>query len=241
MSDVTEIIRRLISWIPATERELGLALAAGFIAATAIGGAIRRLRAVEKKLSGGNNRLRPVGTTGRPVRVTKVIDGDTIELEDDRRVRLIGVDCPEARPCEKLDRDAAWTGIPKEDILHEGTLATNRVRELVEGKRVVLEFDPTNEPDHLGSYDRTLAHVWAQEKNGASFLLSRVIVEEGHAIPTETENEHAGRLAEAREKALESGVGRVAVPGGAENRDPLLAQMDRQLEEQIWGESVRST
>lgn len=32
------------------------------------------------------------------VDVKRVIDGDTVELEDGRSVRLIGVDCPDPRP-----------------------------------------------------------------------------------------------------------------------------------------------
>ena len=35
------------------------------------------------------------GQQGELAKVTRIIDGDTIELEDERRVRLIGIDTPE--------------------------------------------------------------------------------------------------------------------------------------------------
>ena len=41
------------------------------------------------------------------IRVTRVIDGDTIQLESGERVRLIGIDTPEARYNPKLVSDAS--------------------------------------------------------------------------------------------------------------------------------------
>lgn len=42
----------------------------------------------------------------RTVTVTKVIDGDTIELDTGEKVRLIGIDTPEKYNSKKLRRDA---------------------------------------------------------------------------------------------------------------------------------------
>jgi micrococcal nuclease len=42
--------------------------------------------------------------------VQRVVDGDTVVLEDGERVRLIGVDTPEVHESEKLRRDAERTG-----------------------------------------------------------------------------------------------------------------------------------
>ncbi len=58
--------------------------------------------------------------------VVRVIDGDTIELEDGRRVRYIGIDTPE-------------TVHPEKDVECYGPEATARNRELVEGKNVELQ------------------------------------------------------------------------------------------------------
>jgi micrococcal nuclease len=62
-----------------------------------------------------------------------VIDGDTIELSDGRRVRYIGVDTPE-------------TVDPSQPVGCFGREASDRNRLLVEGKTVLLEKDVRDRP-----------------------------------------------------------------------------------------------
>ncbi len=69
--------------------------------------------------------------------VTRVLDGDTIEIEGGYRVRYEGIDAPEL-----ADR--------------YGTQAYKTNKELVDGKRVRLEFTES-EPD---LYGRVLAYIW---------------------------------------------------------------------------------
>ena len=69
--------------------------------------------------------------------VTRVIDGDTIEIEGGERVRYIGIDTPEVG----------------EPYYQEATEAN---RNLVEGKRVRLEKDV----DDRDEYGRLLRYVW---------------------------------------------------------------------------------
>ena len=76
-------------------------------------------------------------------KVVRVIDGDTIELEQIGTVRLIGVDTPE-------------TVHPSKPVEYFGKEASAFLRQLVEGKPVQLEYDQ----QHKDRYDRTLAYVY---------------------------------------------------------------------------------
>ncbi|MEV4643641.1 thermonuclease family protein [Saccharopolyspora sp. NPDC049357] len=81
------------------------------------------------------------GTTcfhgGELARVTRVIDGDTVELADRRHVRLLGVDAPEASTCA-------------------GPGATAFTRGKVEGKWVLMYREPGASIDEHG---RELAYL----------------------------------------------------------------------------------
>ena len=81
-------------------------------------------------------------------RVRRVIDGDTIELHDGRRVRYLGIDTPEVRR-----RDGTRLVVDPEPF---GKTATAFNRRLVEGQRVRLELDVQTH-DRFG---RLLAYVY---------------------------------------------------------------------------------
>ena len=86
---------------------------------------------------------------GDPATVTRVIDGDTIEVElggEILDVRLIGIDTPE-------------TVHPTEPVGCYGPAASRFTTTLLEGKDVQLEFDV----ELLDRYGRTLAYVWLGE------------------------------------------------------------------------------
>jgi len=69
--------------------------------------------------------------------VTRVIDGDTVEIEGGYRVRYIGIDTPER------DESYYWEALQAN-------------RDLVEGKKVWLEKDV----EDRDRYDRLLRYVW---------------------------------------------------------------------------------
>lgn len=85
-----------------------------------------------------------LGDRGVVVKVTRVIDGDTVEVNREFRgednVRLIGIDTPEV-----------YGG--KEPY---GPAASNFTTNQLEGRKVALEF----EQERFDSFDRPLAHVW---------------------------------------------------------------------------------
>jgi len=80
------------------------------------------------------------------IKVTRVISGDTIELEDGRIVRYIGIDAPETTYLDK----------PAE---HYGPEATEYNKELVLNQLIHLEYDVVTK-DESG---RTLAYVYTED------------------------------------------------------------------------------
>ena len=77
------------------------------------------------------------------VLISRVIDGDTVELENGERVRYLGIDTPE-------------TVHPSKPVECYGPEASERNKELVEGKIVTLMRDG---PD-TDQYDRLLRYVF---------------------------------------------------------------------------------
>lgn len=111
----------------------------------------------------------PVATrpaTAREARVSRVVDGDTVEAQVDgrrERVRYVGINTPESadpnRPVECYGKEAAA-----------------RNRELVEGRTVWLERD-TSDTDQYG---RLLRYVWLDGPGGA-ILVNEALVRDGYA------------------------------------------------------------
>lgn len=77
------------------------------------------------------------------VKVARVIDGDTIEIEGGQRIRLIGIDTPE-------------TVNPRVPVACFGKEASDKTKSLLEGKSVTLEKD-VSETD---TYGRLLRYVF---------------------------------------------------------------------------------
>lgn len=73
--------------------------------------------------------LRPA--TVEAVKVTRVIDGDTIELENNQKVRLLGVDTPERGQCGYQE-------------------AKKNMQDLVLAKRIILVADGKQSTDRYG-------------------------------------------------------------------------------------------
>lgn len=118
--------------------------------------------------------------------VTRVIDGDTIILDNNTRIRLIGVDTPE-------------TIHPNKDVEYFGKEATAFTKEMCEGKRVHLEYDQQK----IDKYGRTLAYVYLEDD---TFLNAEIIKQGyGHAYtkyPFKYMEEFRGYEREARREGI---------------------------------------
>ncbi len=121
------------------------------------------------------------------VSVDRVIDGDTLLLEDDRRVRLLGLDAPE------MGRGG---GSP-ECFAPEATAYLTLLISETEG-RIRLETDKRR----LDVYGRVLAYLW----NRQGEMLNEKILREGYAlfVPESDAIRWNDRLRQAGEEARRS-------------------------------------
>ena len=86
------------------------------------------------------------GGEGNLVKVVRVVDGDTIEIEGGEKVRYIGIDTPE-------------TVDPRKPVQCFGVEASKKNKEMVEGKMVRLEKDITDRD----KYNRLLRYIWLDD------------------------------------------------------------------------------
>lgn len=93
-------------------------------------------------------------------RVTRVVDGDTIELENGEKVRYIGINAPES-----VD--------PRRQVECFGKEASSFNKNLVEGKMVRLEKDISDRD----KYGRLLRFVYLEDGT----FVNEVLVREGYA------------------------------------------------------------
>lgn len=103
-------------------------------------------------------------TDSESVKVTRVIDGDTIVLESGQVVRYIGIDSPELSRGENCFANES----------------TNKNKELVEGKMVRTEKD-VSETDR---YKRLLRYVWVGDPStgsGQAVFVNDYLVRQGYA------------------------------------------------------------
>jgi micrococcal nuclease len=127
---------------------------------------------------------------GDRVRVERIVDGDTFVVDDDRRVRLTGIDTPES-----VD--------PRRPVQCYGKAASRELERLLpEGARVVLAYDV----DRLDRYGRTLAYVY---RVSDALFVNESLVRDGFAraytVPPNVE--HADDFVAWQRQAREAGAG----------------------------------
>lgn len=124
--------------------------------------------------------------------VTKIIDGDTIEIEGGERVRYIGIDAPEIGGKEQKTCFAAEAAVKN--------------GELVKGKNIRIEKD-TSERDRYG---RLLGYVYREAGEGEEeTFINLKLIEEGAALATSypPDIKHEGEFSAAEEQAKKEGKG----------------------------------
>jgi len=133
--------------------------------------------------------------------VSRVVDGDTLKLSNNERVRLIGVDTPEVHYSDKLVRDAKKSRKDIAAIQAMGRRSSDFTKALCSGKPVRLEFDV----EKRDRYGRLLAYVYLED---GTFVNAK-IVEEGYAqvmtIPPNVK--HADHFLKLQQKARDNRKG----------------------------------
>jgi len=129
------------------------------------------------------------------LKVLEVIDGDTLYLQELKKVRLIGVDTPETSESEKLEREMDESHLSRKAIEDLGKKAKDFTEDLVKGGRVRVEYDS----QHRDRYGRVLAYVYFRmpeskfakivgEKSDKrssrekEYMLNRVLLQYGYGL-----------------------------------------------------------
>lgn len=124
----------------------------------------------------------PIQGEAKKFKVKRVIDGDTIILKNDTRVRLIGIDTPEKGECYYKK-------------------AKKKLRKLIKGKKVKLKYDE----DKWDKYDRKLAYIYKGKK-----FINKYMVVAGYAevmiVSPNDKRETALRKAQERAKDRDRGI-----------------------------------
>jgi len=133
---------------------------------------------------------------GERILVTEVIDGDTIKVSSGQTVRLLGIDTPETKD-------------PRRPVGCFGKEASNEVKSLLEGRKVLLEKDISD----TDKYGRLLRYIYLpldpSTGSGKVLFVNDYLVREGFATvytypPDVKYNE---QLREAESKAREGNKG----------------------------------
>ena len=124
-------------------------------------------------------------------RVIKVYDGDTITLQDKRRVRFLGIDTPELAERQPFAEEAKQ--YTKEQCL---------------GKDVYISFEPGSE--RTDKYGRLLAWIWVGQ--GVGYLnLNEALVSQGYATvytPGKRKLQNYDKLIKLQSKAKQHKIGK---------------------------------
>jgi micrococcal nuclease len=97
--------------------------------------------------------------------VSSVVDGDTVKININGKIetfRLIGIDTPE-------------TVDPRKDVQCFGVEASNKAKELLNGKKVRIETDPSQ--GTYDKYNRSLGYIYLE----SGLFYNKYMVEQGYA------------------------------------------------------------
>jgi micrococcal nuclease len=110
------------------------------------------------------------------VEVIKVVDGDTVDVNidlgfgivlTDERVRIMGIDTPESRTSDKVEKIF-------------GLASKARLKELLDHDAILITYDDKKGEDMKGKFGRILGDF----RSGGR-TVSEILIEEGHAVPYE--------------------------------------------------------
>ena len=106
-------------------------------------------------------------------KLIRVVDGDTVDVDIDlgfgvwlkkERVRIMGIDTPESRTSNKVEKLF-------------GKAASKRLKEILTGKPILKTFAARDGEDMKGKFGRILGDCIVDDKFVTSYL-----IDEGHAV-----------------------------------------------------------
>ena len=107
------------------------------------------------------------------VKVIKVVDGDTVDVDinlgfgivlTDERVRIMGIDTPESRTSDKVEKVF-------------GLAAKARLKELLDEEAILITTEDKHGEDMKGKFGRVLGDFRVGGKT-----VTQILIEEGHAV-----------------------------------------------------------
>ena len=107
------------------------------------------------------------------VKVLKVVDGDTVDVDidlgfgivlTDERVRIMGIDTPESRTSDKVEKVF-------------GLAAKARLKELLDEEAILITTEDKKGEDMKGKFGRILGDFRVGGRT-----VSEILIEEGHAV-----------------------------------------------------------
>lgn len=131
--------------------------------------------------SDNTNITNPVGSEAI---ISSVVDGDTVKLSDGNKVRILGIDTPE-------------TVDPRKAVQCFGKEASDKMKELVDGKKIILLVDASQ--GDKDKYGRLLRYIYLDNVD-----IGATMIREGYAYaylkyPTSKTEEYKVLEAQARE------------------------------------------
>lgn len=133
-------------------------------------------------------------------KVNRVVDGDTVDVDidlgfniilTDERVRIMGIDTPESRTSDKVEKVF-------------GLAAKERLKELL-GKEAILKTEVNKDGEDMkGKFGRVLGDFLTEDGR----RVTEIMIEEGHCVPYHGQNKADVQMAHMvnRNKLMSEGV-----------------------------------
>lgn len=138
-------------------------------------------------------------------KVLKIVDGDTVDVDidlgfgivlTDERVRIMGIDTPESRTSDKVEKVF-------------GLAAKNRLKELLDKEATLITYDDRNGEDMKGKFGRILGDFYVEQwENQPAKKVTEILIEEGHAVKYHGQNKADVEVAHLanRNKLMTEGI-----------------------------------
>lgn len=113
------------------------------------------------------------------VHLVKVVDGDTVDVDidlgfgiclKDERVRIMGIDTPESRTSDRVEKLF-------------GKAASKRLKELLQSDAKLITTEDKSGEDMKGKFGRILGDFYVERYEGKRERVTEVMIDEGHCVP----------------------------------------------------------